>query len=231
LNAAIAISVALLIPGNVLGKVDVGSEPSSPSVHIEVKRYKPGDSIRSKRSDGRRSSGQVGGQSPCTYAGFYVTCNEPNPAQPASGVVFTPAVAEQAVAEIPLPKLRLQVQPAGPTLVNVDTIFWCEPRSFSTSIELLGHTIDVEAEPVRFTWVHGDGTQRTTRKPGSPYPSKDVTHRYMRPAKQFAAHVDTTYAVRYAIDGDGWTDLGDTLTATGPSTPIEVREALPVLVH
>jgi hypothetical protein len=130
-----------------------------------------------------------------------------------------------------MPKVRLRIQPDGPTLVNVDTIFYCEPRTFSTSIDILGHTIDVEAEPVRFTWVHGDGSQQTTRKPGRTYPHKDVTHRYMRPAGELQARVDTTYAVRYAIDGDDWTNLGTDLTAAGPSTPVEVREALPVLVH
>lgn len=130
-----------------------------------------------------------------------------------------------------MPKLKLHVQPDGQTLVNVDTIFYTEPQTLETSIELLGHTIDIQAEPVAYTWVYGDGTKRTTTEPGSPYPNKDVTHRYLRPANQVAARVDTVYAVRFAIDGGDWTDLGDNLVATGPSTPVEVREALPVLVH
>jgi hypothetical protein len=146
------------------------------------------------------------------------------------GAVFTPGLARQAVANIPLPGLTLNVQPDGETLVNVPTIFWAEPEPFETSIELLGHEIEIEATPESFTWFHGDGTAQSTDHPGKPYPREDITHRYWQP-DALQARVDTTYSVRFSIDGDGWTDLGEPLVATGPTTVIDVHEAAPVLVR
>lgn len=161
------------------------------------------------------------------------SCGEPDgePEAPGDGgTVLTPGMAAEAVREVPMPSLQLHVQPDGQTLVNVDTIFFAQPEIVETSIELLGTTITIEATPIRFTWVHGDGTKHTTAEPGHAYPRKDITHRYMRPAR-VSARVDTTYVVRFAIDGGDWIDLDDELTATGLRTPITVREALPVLVH
>jgi hypothetical protein len=145
--------------------------------------------------------------------------------------VFTPGLAQSAVASLPMPALELNVQPDGPTLVNAPTIFYTEPEPFRTSIDLLGHTIDVRAEPVRFIWVHGDGTSQSTSTPGKPYPNRDVAHRYMTPSPGVNARVDTVYEVEYSIDGDGWESLGTPLVATGPSTSVEVQEAAPVLVR
>jgi len=140
-------------------------------------------------------------------------------------------MAESAVESLPMPALALNVQPDGPTLVNAPTIFYAEPEPFSTSVDLLGHTIDVRAEPVSFIWVHGDGTSRSTSTPGKPYPSRDVAHRYMKPAHGVSARVDTVYEVEFSIDGDGWESLDAPLIATGPATSIEVQEAAPVLVR
>jgi hypothetical protein len=166
---------------------------------------------------------------PCTYNGLILSCDIPEPGGLA-GAVFTPGLARQAVANIPLPGLTLNVQPDGETLVNVPTIFWADPQPFETSIDLLGREIDIEATPVAFTWVHGDGTTQTTDHPGKPYPRQDITHRYWQPS-ELEARVDTTYSVRFSIDGGGWTDLGEVLVAAGPATVIDVHEAAPVLVR
>ena len=166
---------------------------------------------------------------PCTYNGLILSCDIPEPGGLA-GAVFTPGLARQAVANIPLPGLRLHVQPDGETLVNVPTIFWADPQPFETSIELLGREIEIEATPESFTWIHGDGTAQTTGRPGKPYPNQDITHRYWQPG-ELSARVDTIYSVRFSIDGDGWTDLGEPLIAAGPTTVIDVHEAAPVLVR
>lgn len=161
------------------------------------------------------------------------SCGEPRDQEDETNsgeTVLTPGMAAEAVSEVPMPGLELHVQPDGQTLVNVDTILFAEPAMFRTSIELLGVTIDIEATPVRFTWVHGDGTKQTTAMPGRAYPSKDITHRYLRPGS-VPAQVDTTYDVRFAIDDGDWIKLGAQLTAAGESTTVQVREALPVLVH
>jgi hypothetical protein len=139
-------------------------------------------------------------------------------------------LARQAVATNPQPGLTQHDQPDGETLVNLHTNIWVEPHPFQTSIDLLGHEIEVEATPASFTWVHGDGTMQTTDHPGKPYPRADITHRYWQPS-ELQARVDTTYGVRFSIDGDGWTNLGEALVAAGPATVIDVHEAAPVLVR
>ncbi len=130
-----------------------------------------------------------------------------------------------------MPRLRLTIQPSRRTLVNVPTILFTRPATLERTIELLGQEVQVRATPVRYTWVHGDGTRRTTRTPGKPYPAKTVTHRYKRASASVRARVDTTYTVRYRVGDGSWTDLGDTLTATGPAVTLRVDERAPALVE
>ncbi len=137
----------------------------------------------------------------------------------------------RAVREIGLPSLQVQIQPGTATLVNVPTIFYTEPERFSRSVTLLGFDVDLVATPVRYRWWHGDGTASTTTKPGRPYPSTDVTHRYRQPAESVSPRVDVTYRVRYRVDGGSWSTIDQTLLASGPTTTLEVKEAAPVLTH
>ena len=130
-----------------------------------------------------------------------------------------------------MPPLEVHIQPSGQTLVNVDTIFFTDPTHLRRTVTLLGHTVRLDASPVSFTWVHGDGTRASTSKPGRPYPAKDVTHQYQRPGDDLRARVDTTYRVRYSVDGGGWATLGETLTAPGPTIALDVDEAAPVLTR
>ena len=128
-----------------------------------------------------------------------------------------------------MPALKVHIQPDGETLVNIDTIFYTNPTHLRRTVTLLGHEVRLDARPVSFTWVHGDGTQDSTARPGRPYPAKDVTHEYKQPGNDLRARVDTTYRVRYRVDGGGWAELGETLTAPGPTTSLDVDEAAPVL--
>jgi hypothetical protein len=164
----------------------------------------------------------------CVITPTTVDCPETAPAP--SRRQLTRGEVRRAVSEIPMPALRVTVQPGGRTLVNVPTILHTDPRPVRESITLLGHDIDVEATPTGYTWHHGDGTSRTTTRPGRPYPAKDVTHTYQRTAERVSIRVDTTYTVRYRVDGGAWTPLGQPLTATGAATPLQVTEAAPVLV-
>ena len=150
---------------------------------------------------------------------------------PPGGEDITPGDILKAAREVAMPALKLRIQPGGETLVNVETIFYTDPSNIRRTVTLLGHSVQLDARPVRFTWVHGDGTRATTTRPGRPYPAKDVTHRYEQPGEGLRARVDTTYAVRYSIDGGDWADLGETLTAPGPSTTLDVDEAAPVLTR
>ncbi len=137
----------------------------------------------------------------------------------------------RAVREIGLPSLKVQIQPGEETLVNIETIFYTRPQPFERSITLLGFDIDLSADPVRYTWVHDDGTASTTSRPGKPYPAMDVTHRYRSPADDVHPRVDVTYRVRYRVDGGAWQTIGQTLQASGPAAELDVREAAPVLTR
>ena len=147
------------------------------------------------------------------------------PSSPTPGEILT------AIRKIGLPRLEINIQPGEETLVNLDTIFFARPQPFTRSVTLLDYDIDVVASPVRYTWHHGDGTLHTTSQPGSPYPSKDVTYRYLELAKNLHPSVDVTYAVRYRIDGGGWQNLSQTLQAAGPAGDLDVKEATPVLAR
>ncbi len=158
-------------------------------------------------------------------------CRTYRPGAPADAPEVTEGDIVRAVREIGLPNLRVQIQPGTSTLVNVPTIFYTRPQPFDRSVTLLGFDIDLVAEPVRYRWVHGDGTTSTTSKPGRPYPSTEVTYRYRHPADAVKPRVDVIYRVRYRVDGGAWQTINQTLLASGPTSALEVREAAPVLTH
>jgi len=141
----------------------------------------------------------------------------------------TPGLVLEALRRLGLPAVRTHTQPEDKTLVNFDTIFYAEPTTFRRTITLLGQQVDVEATPARFTWRPGDGSVRTTTTPGRPYPAKDVTHRYEQAHRTVQASVDVTYTARFRVAGGAWQDIAETITISGPPTPLRVAEATPVL--
>ncbi|NRQ50489.1 hypothetical protein [Aeromicrobium stalagmiti] len=158
-------------------------------------------------------------------------CRTARPTDPTDpeGPELTEGDILRAAREIGLPSLEVKIQPGEETLVNVATIFYTQPQPFQRSIDLLGFDVDLDATPVRYRWVHGDGTTRSTSRPGRPYPAMDVTHRYRQAADGVRARVDVTYRVRYRVDGGAWQGLGQTLVASGPVAELDVKEAAPVL--
>lgn len=235
MKLAAAFAAALFaLPVPISGdNLDVGADPWSPKLRISgTEKQKPTVNGRSSTS-GPARTGQARPTTNCslTSAGL-ADCvaqfftDAPAPARPA----LTPGRVARAVREVPMPRLRLAIQPGGRTLVNVPTILHTRPTTLRRTIDLLGHEVEVRATPVRYTWHHGDGTARTTRSPGKPYPAKTVTHRYRKSSPRLLARVDTTYTVRYRVDGGAWTGLGDTLTATGPSVGLRVDQRAPALI-
>ncbi|MDX6281621.1 MAG: hypothetical protein QOH03_2692 [Kribbellaceae bacterium] len=128
------------------------------------------------------------------------------------------------------PKLHVKVQPAGRTLVNLDTIVYTdESRVYRQTVVVLGFPVDVEAMPMSYTWNFGDGASVTTTTPGRPYPAKDITHKYMKKGG-VGLTLTTNYAARFNVAGTGWQYVEGTVPITGPATVLQVREAVPVLV-
>ncbi|MFI5712790.1 hypothetical protein [Kribbella sp. NPDC051620] len=128
------------------------------------------------------------------------------------------------------PKLHVKVQPAGRTLVNLDTIVYTdESQVYRQTVTVLGFPVEVEAMPMSYTWSFGDGASVTTTTPGRPYPAKDITHKYMKKAGVNLS-LTTNYAARFNVAGTGWQYVEGTVPITGPPTALQVREAVPVLV-
>jgi hypothetical protein len=128
------------------------------------------------------------------------------------------------------PGLHVKVQPAGRTLVNLDTIVYTEDSKVSTTtVTLLGFPVVVEATPMSYRWSFGDGATVTTTSPGKPYPAKEITHKYMKRGG-VRLSLTTNYAARFNVAGTGWQYIDGTVPITGPATPLLIREAVPVLV-
>ncbi|MEV6411287.1 hypothetical protein [Kribbella sp. NPDC051718] len=127
------------------------------------------------------------------------------------------------------PRLKVKVQPTGRTLVNQDTIVYTDKyKVYSQTVTVLGFPVEVQAAPSSYTWNFGDGATLTTSTPGNPYPSKDITHKYMKKAGVNLT-VTVGYEARYNVADTGWRYIG-TVPITGPATALRVREAVPVLV-
>ncbi|TDW90656.1 PKD domain-containing protein [Kribbella pratensis] len=133
--------------------------------------------------------------------------------------------------DLTFPGLSVKVQPNGRTLVNLDTIVYTDDSKVSTAtVTLLGFPVVVEATPISYTWNFGDGSPAlTTSTPGKPYPSKEITHKYMKRGT-VGLTLTTSYAARFNVAGTGWQYVAGTIPVTGPTTALQVREAIPVLV-
>ena len=208
---------------------DVRPDTLDTKVRVTVKEASAGEATASRVGVKR--------QAPRIPKGCFVDMSNPNyrcalqdfPEGTPADADLSPGDIATAAREVGMPPLKLHIQPGGGTLVNIDTIFYTNPTRLRRTVALLGHEVRLDARPVRFTWVHGDGTQASTARAGRPYPAMDVTHQYQQLGDNLRARVDTTYRVRYSVDGGEWNELGQTLTARGPATSLDVDEAAPVL--
>jgi hypothetical protein len=230
--AAVAAAVAIIFPLSAAADVDVTVNPKAPGVVFGAKESRPSSKPIASESETPNSNPKAP-QNALTCSP--VSCGSSFQTLPGQPEVEDPELTEgdivRAVREIGLPSLPVKIQPGEETLVNIETIFYTRPQPFERSITLLGFDIDLVAEPVRYTWVHDDGTVSTTTRPGKPYPAMDVTHRYREPADNVRPRVDVTYRVRYRVDGAEWQTIGQTLQASGPAAELDVREAAPVLTR
>jgi hypothetical protein len=142
----------------------------------------------------------------------------------------TPDMVLAAFRELPLPAATARVQPEGPTLVNVETIFYTDAAEQTFDITLLGQPVAVSATPVEYTWHTGDGTTLgPTTSPGAPYPDHDVAHVYLD-SEPYQASVDVTYGGAFSVDGGPTVAIPGTVTIPGPEVAVEVLEAHAQLV-
>lgn len=158
-------------------------------------------------------------------------CYSSEPPEPEAELApqVTDADVLREVRRVGLPDATVQVQPEEETLVQLPTIFYTDPAGLEESVTLLGFTVDIDAAPVEYDWHHGDGSEQTTTTAGAPYPAKDITHTYTDAHVTVHPSVDVTYQVRWRVDGGEWQTIDQTLTATGPTTDLEIKEGTPLL--
>lgn len=142
----------------------------------------------------------------------------------------TDALVLEAVRRLGLPRLEVQVQPAGATLVNLETTFYAEPLEWQRTVDLLGFVVDVEADVVTYDWHYGDGASSSSTEPGAAYPATDITHKYSEAGVTVAPRVNTAYQVRYRVDGGEWQTVAETVPAAGVPVALRIREATALLV-
>ena len=133
-----------------------------------------------------------------------------------------------AIRRIGLPRLTVHIQPQGKTLVNFDTNFYVSPQQFTRTITLLGQSVEVEATPTGYTWLHGDGTSATTTGPGAAYPDLAVTYAYPT-AATVAPSVQVGYTARFRVEGGAWQQIPGTVIVDGPPTSLAVVEGTGLL--
>ncbi len=95
---------------------------------------------------------------------------------------------------------------------------------------MLGRQVEIEANPVDYTWHFGDGAIQAGADPGAAYPDLRVTHVYLKAGVTVSPSVDVTYEGRYRVNGEGWTPIPETLTIPGDPVTLAVLSATPHLV-
>jgi len=141
----------------------------------------------------------------------------------------TPGMVLNALRRIPLPSARTYAQPAGTTLVNLDTILHTQVGDLTRTVRILGQRVRLEIHPARFVWTHGDGTTQTTAEPGNPYPAKTIVHRYLHAHTTVRLHVRVIWTATYTVNGGPSERVPGTVTTSGSDTALRIAEAVPAL--
>jgi hypothetical protein len=151
---------------------------------------------------------------------------EREPSEPGV-VVITEGMVITEVRKVGFASSVVHVQPAGNTLVNLDTNFYADRKVFDRAVPILGQMVPVRATPT-YTWHFGDGTSQHTEGSGAPYPEGDVTHQYKDRGKVIVS-VTLNYDTWFRLPGQEWQRAG-VVDIPGPGTGVQVCEARPVLV-
>ena len=146
--------------------------------------------------------------------------------------VITPGRVFKAMKTLDWPTAELVIQPPdGRTLVNLKTNFLTTTTEPTTrTVSLLGHSVDIEATPVGYTWHFGDGAEQSGSDPGAAYPDLRITHVYEKAGVTVTPSVDVTYHGRFRVDDGAWTDIPEELTVAGAPVDLQVLTATPHLV-
>lgn len=124
-----------------------------------------------------------------------------------------------------LPHLRVVTQPdADRLVVGLPTNFYVDAEKETGTLWFFDHTVavDFETTPDQFTWIFGDGDQRTTTEPGRRYPTMDITHEYGA-RDTYVARVDVEWGhVRFRVRGGDWVDSDQHPATQGEPVTISI---------
>lgn len=142
----------------------------------------------------------------------------------------TPGLVAIAFASMAIPPAQVEIEPPnGRTLVNFDTNFFTVVSPVSQTFRLLGQQVVIDAVPTNYTWHFGDGKSIETSQPGAPYPTLEVTHRYLLTGS-FAPSVDTVWSATYRLNGGDPAVVPGSLRVAGPPSSLRAVTATPTLV-
>lgn len=150
---------------------------------------------------------------------------------------FDPAVVLREFRRIDWTKPELTIQPPnGKTLVNLETIFSTTLTTPQTrTLTLLGQRVTITATPAEYIWHPGTGLPnwRTTH-PGQPWTTgadeTQLNHYVYRDAGTTVnPWLEIVYRGTYTVNGGPERTITETRTITGPSQPLQIVEARPVL--
>lgn len=155
--------------------------------------------------------------------------------------MLTMAMIQEAFHLTPWAKANTLVEPVGNvTLVGLDTFYrveWSAEGFEPGEVEaidparMLGYQVDIRPKLKGLTYKFGDGSEfGPTPSLGGRYPSGPIRHQYTSTGA-LAVGVTVTWGADYRIDGSEWDEVPDTVTVTGPTTPLGVKAARAVLVQ
>ncbi|MCT2262923.1 PKD domain-containing protein [Brachybacterium muris] len=103
--------------------------------------------------------------------------------------------------------------------MNVINVLYADPTTQTLETELLGVPVQVRAIPIQYHWDLGDGNTITTKKPGKPYPSEQVTATYTQEG-WYDITLTTTFAGQFSVDGGEWQDIDGTIEIASDPVPL-----------
>jgi hypothetical protein len=133
-------------------------------------------------------------------------------------VVDPRVVAMDVLQHIPLPNVKIRVNPAL-GLVAMPGWFWAEGYNgepFGGSATVGSYTVAVQVQPSSYTWSFGDGNTLVTQSLGQPYPAEsDIQHTYQYSSLHypdgFLVQLTIQFAASYSVNG-------------GPAEPLSSME-------
>ena len=151
------------------------------------------------------ADGLGAGQSACVHVIAYDRLQNATPEQQACAQVLPPPPPPS-----PPPAPAIEVSPAAPGLVGLETWYWLSPApsALSADLSLDGYRYRLTSAPISVAWTFGDGSTSALDTPagvGLAYPARSpVTHTYERhSAGGYPLTATVTWSVSWSVLSNG----------------------------